>query len=744
MAIEKKENTPISREARRPIKFRGETPMNRFNPSLPDRAIVRFFLQPRCLLWLSALMVFALPARADLLVLKDGRELRGRVINLGTNAVELRIRPGFSRHIFLKDIERASFDLQSQKLPSDKDIVFRKNGSEVAGKVGFSKDGSKVIVSRPDGANVVIPRSEVAQIIKSDQVALEGAAVYSQGVEKSIENSISQILRGDSAGSTEAVERAEKLLKSYGIFAIDEVRKARAKVPEGSPAAKSLDRVIRLYQIKELTPDVLQNFPDYYRVISSGSSEEKENLLVEMFTRYVNESVPVTRFLILESGEDPQIRALAVALLGKNGLNRDLIEIYNEAKGGQVQLAAAVALARNRILVGAETLIDALDLYRPEIRELAFKTLQQATGKDFGFDVHDTPSARRIAVSKWKRWWAENSSAIQDSAAAALTGTTQNRESSERKKAWKLWQQGSQAMDRGAFDEAEEKLRAAVKIDPTFFNGKASLAILLCLHRGKGEEGRGILEQFLLQRPADMGPRESIWIFYYLGLAWEVEGDFEKAELRYRNALWLDRKFFRAAKALGDLNFRLATAKASPKEGSRRDLLGNAENWLRNAITLMEEYTEGLEILSFEDVASEMPPAFERQEHNRNIVDLKDNIRQKRAEVHLSLAKIRALLDDRPRAIAELNSAVEVLRETTRAPDRSLLIDLHNYRGFLFEEEGMTAQALEDYYAVLQKDMDPENKVAREGIRRLSAKRGDGSPRTTYKSKRSLPTPLDW
>jgi len=675
-------------------------------------------------------VVLALPAatvRADLVVLNDGRELKGRVINLGTNAIELRVRPGMSRHIHLRDIRRATFDLQGEQLALDQDIVFRKSGGEISGKVTYSPEGN-VIVTSSDGSRVVIPRQGVSRIVTRDQATIEGAVVYSKSIQDDIQASIDRILREGKA------EGAEKRLGAYGLFAIDRVREAREKAVAGTPAARSLDRVIREYRLKEITPDVLQNLPEYFNILISGSPDRKQELLMEMFTRYVKESVPLAKYMILDADEDPNVRALAVALLGQNGCNRDLIEVYNLAPGGKVQLAAAIALARNRLLLGAETLIDALQLYEPKVREMAFNALQEATGKDFGFEVHDTPSARRIAISRWKRWWSENRSTIQSHAATILSGKPEMVDSPERKKASNLWDQGCRALDREDHALAEQKLRAAVDADPSFVNAQVSLAILLCLHRNKGREGRSLLENLLERGSPKINRQEATWITYYLGLAWEAEGNLEQAELKFRNVLRLDQKFFQAALSLGDLKFRQAISESRPREVNRRNFMGEAETFYRSAINMMVEYSDGLKIIESGDLPQDLPPAFERRFYNRTLLDLKDNLRQKRATAHYALAKIRSLLDDRPRAIAELNDAIDVvhrIRGNSRGEAvRDLLIDLHNYRGFLFEEEGQIVKALQDYRAVLNKDLDPRNATALEGVRRLTLKPRSGSDRS--------------
>ncbi len=286
---------------------------------------------------LAAVAVPALlsPAGADVVVLKDGMELRGRVIDLGTNSIELQMRSGASRRINLKDIRKASFELSKEEPARKLDRVFRKNGSELAGDVKYSEDGKRVVVIRTDASGrrsqVEIPREEIARIIMRDQEVSEGAAVYSEQVRDGIKASLGQL-----GGTGPEVAKAEERLASYGIFAISEVREARKSAKEGSPAAKALARIERLYKLREITPDLLQDLRDYYRILTSGSAEEKSTLLEEMFTRYLQESVPVARFLVLDPEEDHKIRALAVALLGQNGFNRELVEIYSDPSGGQV------------------------------------------------------------------------------------------------------------------------------------------------------------------------------------------------------------------------------------------------------------------------------------------------------------------------------------------------------------------------------------------------------------------------
>ncbi len=714
-------------------------PMCRFAPGSSPGASSRL---RRILPSAVLLALAAAGARADTVLLKDGMKVTGRVIDLGGNSIELKIREGASRRIFLKEIEKATFDLAAGPAWKGLDKLVRKDGTEISGEVRRSEDGRSYVVSKPDGSKVEVPAADVLRSISRDQVGIEGSGVYSEKVRDAVTSSIAQVLAGGAEAAT-----AEGRLKTLGIFAIADVREALRKAKPGS-AADALERVVRFYRLKEVTPDSLQEISDYYRILAplapsdtgdqrAKAVDQKCQLLAQMFTHYLDESAPVAKVLILDPKEDSRVRAGAVALLGQNGFNRDLIDVYNISTGGQVQLAAGLALARNRLLVGAESLIEALEMDSPEIREIAFKALKEASGKDFGFGVHDTPSARKESIVKWKRWWGENRATVGTQANDLLSGAGRPQDTQERKKAEKLWQEGCLAADRKSFEAAETKMRAAVEADPTFSNAQVSLAILLFLHRDKGEEGRRMLEGLLERKLPDIGPRESTWIRYYLGRALEISGDPGRADLEYQEALNLDPKFFRAAIARGGLRFHQATSTALPPKAAagqaktsgdptpaaRHAMIDEALSLYQRAIALIDEYSGTLEILSASDLAPETPPAFERQEYNRGVIELKSFLRLQKSEAHFSMAKIRALIDDRPRAARELTSAIETLGTDRKSGAKELLVILHNYRGYILEEAGESAEALKEYKAVVRPDLEPGNPTALEGIRRLESRR---------------------
>ncbi len=654
---------------------------------------------------------------ADVVKLRGGQEVVGRVVDIGGNSVEVFSENQSSRKVLLREIQEIRFDEQGAQPPPKTDIVFRTGGSELRGQVRLSDDGKSVIVNRPDGTRITIPREDAARISYRDQSRPDTALVYSEEVRRDILACIEKLGQPGSAES-------EEKLRTHGVFAIREIREARDSAKPGSEAQKALDRLLRTYRLREITETPLEELADYYRVIDRGTLDEKRSLLEEMFTRYVEESAPVAKFLVRDPNEEPPARAWAVDLLGRMQLNRHLVEVYNDPAGGQVQLAAAIALARNRILAGAESVIEALEMEEPALRELAIRTLKDATGSDFGFGAHDTPSSRRDAVARWRKWWNENRERFQEQARNILSGRYQPGDTPERQKALESWKKACLAWERGRYLEAEAGLRGSIRADPTFLNGQVSLGVLLYLHMNKGEEGRRILEDLLQKAFPEMGETESTWIHYYLAHAWEIAGEAARAETQYRRVLGIDAKFFRAAAALGDLMFKSAIGVEERPLDKRRDLLRQAEDQYRSAITLIENYNIGLETLALRDLPLESVPPFERQEHNRGIIQVKASLRLRKAEMLFGVAKSRSLLGDPSRAAAELASAIENLGDDRKFGARELLIELHNYRASLLETAGESAAALRDYRRVLAEDLDPKNAAAIEGVNRLRGKTG--------------------
>ncbi len=666
--------------------------------------------------WLLLLLSGSVGA-ADVVKLRNGQEVKGRVVDLGGNFVEVYFENLASRKILLREIHEMKFDAQGAQPPPKTDVVFLKSGGDLRGEVRLSDDGLRVFVTGPDGTRNSIPRDDAAKIIYRDQSRPESALVYSEEVRRDVRTCIERL---GQAGSAESEEK----LRSHGVFAIREIREARESAKPGTEAAKALDRILRAYRLREITESPLEELADYYRIIDRGTLDEKRNLLEEMFTRFVEESAPVAKFLIRDPNEPPSVRAWAVDLLGRMQLNRHLVEIYNDPVGGQVQLAAAIALARNRILAGAESVIEALGMDEPALRELAIRTLKDATGVDLGFGANDTPAARRDSIERWRKWWRENREPLQQQARNILSGRYEPGDTPERQKALESWKKACIAWERGRYQEAEAGLRSSVRADPTFLNGQISLGVLLYLHRNKGEEGRKILEDIVRRAHPEVRESEITWIHYYLGHAWELAGESSRAEAQYRRAIGIDPKFFRAVAALGDLKFKSAIGDEKRPVDARRDLLRQTEEHYRSAMTLIENYNAGLETLGLSDLPVETVPPFERQEHNRGILQVKANLRLRKAEMFFGIAKCRSLLGDPSRAAVELTSGIEALGDDRKFGARELLVELHNYRASLYETAGETAAAARDYRRVLADDLDPKNAAAIEGINRLRGKAG--------------------
>ena len=80
------------------------------------------------------------------------------------------------------------------------------------------------------------------------------------------------------------------------------------------------------------------------------------------------------------------------------------------------------------------------------------------------------------------------------------------------------------------YDEAEQHLRRAIDLDPTYTNSRVGLAQVLFL-RGKYADALTICEQLVKDEPENAG----FWLV--AGRLCEAMGKFEQAAAAYRHAL---------------------------------------------------------------------------------------------------------------------------------------------------------------------------------------------------------------
>jgi hypothetical protein len=673
----------------------------------------------------TALFIISLPRAApalDAVHLKDGTVQEGQVIELGRSSIDLAVQGG-SKKILKKDIERVEFDPGRHAAETQtSDGIIKKGGHTIRGNVELLEGGQKVQVTLPGGSKAVFPRKDVLRILKRGEAIEHDTTSYTAELGKEIEGAISR-LENPSGGSDEkSVSADEKFLSSCGILAIAPVRRALPGTDTASAGGKALRKVDRLYRLKEsIAPELEEAESNLYEVLTNGTAQAKCDLLVFLFPRFVEESVPLAAFLAMDPLEAPLVRAWSVDFLRRMQKNRELLNIY-KASTGQVQMAAAVALGKNRILIGVPTLLEGLELEPQNLRELAAKHLRELTGEDFQFRSDGSPQARKEALQRWRVWWEKNEGQLSRQAEKVLREG--GAETKERVAAIKLWKEAGEALEKKNIAGAEAALRKAIQTDPSFTQAHVGLAVLLYKDLGKPQEAARILGDLKTKHlSASAKDEDRQWVYLYLGHSLRLSGDLDGAADAYRQCLAHSRDNLQATLALGEVNFLEATSQKDLKPEERKAKLQSALASYQAALSRLEKFNEELTTLRFEELPAGMDLPFDRRDYNRSVLDLRKSYRRQKEEAQFQAAKLMALLGEQKEALILLRRALDDLAVDPPGNTKKLEAEIRTYLGLLYEELGQPVVALREFRKVIG-DLDAKNQEAQEGVKRLRRSQG--------------------
>ncbi len=666
---------------------------------------------------LVGLLASGFCAAEDTVRCLDGTVQKGTIVELGGNAVELQIGPSAKR-ILKREIEKVDLDASRPATSLEtSDAVIKKSGHMVRGTVETLDGGQKVQVTLPTGGRVTFLRQDVARIIRKGDAITQSASVFTADLSAAITEAISKLSRS-------ADPEAERFLAKCGLLALDRVRDARNGLPAGSATASSFDRILRLHRLKEvMATEIEESEPKVYEVLSSGSVEEKCSLLMFVFPRYVEESAPLAELLASDSVEDATVRAWSVDFLRRMQRNRELVRIYKRSTG-QIQLATAIALGQNRILIGMPTLIEALELESVEIRALAAKSLRESTGQDIGFLPQGAPQARRDSIAQWRAWWQRSEAQINKVAEGLLrTGTadvasTESASTPERLDAVKLWTQAGAAVEAKHFPEAEAMLRRALDKDSTFFQAYIALAVVLYSHRSKPEEAVRVLDDLKTKRLPGVSAQDRQWIFVHLGNAKQLLKDWGGAQTAYTEAKSIAPENLHALLGLVDAAYHVATGSGELTAEERKESLHAALDSAKRATEVIDKVSEDLVAMSVDNVALAGEIPFDRREYNRSVLGLRKHYRQDKKELAYKMAKLLALTAQTKEAVLTLRSAIDDKLLDPSDESKKLEANIRCYLGLLYEELNQPLAALTEYRKVL-KDLIPNHAECERGIERL-------------------------
>jgi tetratricopeptide (TPR) repeat protein len=665
----------------------------------------------------AALVVIPWALQAeDVVVLKDATSHPGEVVDLGGNRIELMLSAGAKR-ILKRDIDKVRFDEnRSRKEIESTDVVIRQGGHKIRGAVEVIDGGRKVQITLPEGMKAVLPRKDVIRIIRRGEFIEHDTTVYTRELGEGIRAAIESLLQANVETPDEALRRTETFLTNCGIFAVGPVREALSTAVADSPAARVLARVDRQYRLREVVATAIEEAEaGVYRILSDGTVAEKCDFLVQTFPRFVEESVPLAEFLARDAGEDPTVRAWSVDFLRRMQRNQEILRIYKESTG-QVQLASAIALGRNRILIGMPTLIEALELDALEMRQLAAKHLQAFTGKDFHFRPDGAPQARREAVAKWHAWWSENEAAVKTLSENVLRKT--GAAAPERIAAQNLWKEACASLESKDVAKAENLFRQASVMDPGFVPAAVGLGAILYSELGKPDEAVKTLEDLRSRVTAEWTVQDREWIQLHLGNALRLKGDLEGAAAAYEQCRRLAPENVHAIMSLAEVTFAAATRVENMRPEERTLRLRSALESYEKAASLFDRFGGELSTLRIEELPPGVELPFNRREHNRSVIDLRRMYRLRKQESVFQSAKIRSLLGEQKEAVLLLRAGIDDLALEDSAQARKVETGMRSYLGVLYEEMGQPLLALKEYRKVLA-DLDAENPECLRGMERL-------------------------
>lgn len=680
-----------------------------------------------CLLWAPCVW------GADVVHLKDGSRQPGKVVELGGNRIDL-VMQGGAKKILKKDIEKVVFDeSRHQRGVEETDVVVRRGGHRIRGAVEIIDGGKKVRVTLEGGSTAELARSEVDRILRRGDPVENDTTVYTAELGARMDAALSFLLgesqEGESPSSNrfEGVAEAEMFLASCGIFAIDRVREALSGATEETEGTRALARVERLYRLKEVTAsEIEQSEHDIYRILAGDDPNEKCDLLLLLLPRHVDASTPLAKFLAMDELQEPVVRAWSIEFLRRMQKNDELLDVCRRSTG-RVQLAAAVALGRNRILLGVPTLFEAMEMDLPEVRELAAGHLRDFTGEDFGYRHDASPLARTEAMVRWRAWWQENEERFRELAETILH--QERVETEERIKAIALWREASLDIDEEKYEAAAAKLREAQDTDPGFFQAPICLAVLLYSRLDKPEEAARVLTRLRSKPIAGMAPEARQWVYLHLGHSLRLSGDTEGALEAYKECRILNPENHEALMGLGDTAFKLATSDANLEAAARTENLKLAREAYQSAAEVLDRTSKRMRTLSWDSIPADVEATFDRRSYNRSVLGLRTSYLLEEVDARYKAAKVQAMLGEKKAAVLELRKALREVAYEETPESESLQVRLRQYLGLLFEDMDQPLLAYREYRTILE-ELDAGNPLAARGVERiralLKAKEADG------------------
>lgn len=613
----------------------------------------------------SALGALLGVARADTVVLRDGRVIVGRVIEQGDHIfVEHAKHGGIT--VSRSDVVRIDTEQGAQPERPLHDVVVLKDGRIVRGDVHLSQDGTEVVVGLGERGEVRHPRAAVAVIQWRDGRAEATGAdgdPHAAALRTTIDRRVKDLTDGDDATKLEA----RRELLALGAFSRTYLESLAADRPALREVLSDLDRIEALRRVlptrsEEVVPRLTE------RLISKDPAD-REAALRAVIMELPNEVGPLLLYVV-KTDDAPRVRAYCVSQMSSLRCFEQLAEVLR-LDDGPLRLAAAFALGDAGIYAGVPILIEALNLPDVQIRTVAIDKLQQYTGKVFGYRPQGTDAERSRSIALWNQYWDENGAQlVRDSIKANAPGTTgATITPDEKEKAGRLWTEANRllaAVDAGdptdATDEAraerrrrgidrvQDTLRQVLALDPTLATARMTRAVLLYTELDRARDAEAELNLIIARAGQDPGDADAAkkFAYYHLGMVALRERRWETARTRLSQALQYDEGFLEALEGQGDVQLAMAVAPRDEVPGgvsARREALVGARAAYQDALKAIERLEADLRELR-RDLASDSPETIEEGQVFQAVGRSKTQLEQREAGVQFKLGRVAAALQE--------------------------------------------------------------------------------------------------
>lgn len=595
------------------------------------------------------------------LSLQGKQTVEGRVFDLGGSVLEVVLRHG-NRQVPKASVERWLL-VEGAETGPVRPVLVLKSGHEVTGDIRFDNERGEYVV-KTDVGEARYPAPETVRLIDPTGVCSDGSFSPRRGFQVRIDEAMATVRNGSPAAQAEAI----RYLSQCGYFAIASLERELAVEPEAR-----LRRLMVAGKVLAAVPaEVEKSVPDFFHQLLQGNEEDRLRVLRDAFVAHGDELFPLLAALLLDDRQPASVRGYAVEMLQRLSRLPELISAYQLAQG-PAQLAVAVALGDAGIYVGIPTIIEALSLESPDVRELAANKLEEYTGEDFGYQKDD-PALARTAIARWQEWWRLHETEITEQLRQTLAPGVRT---DARVRATALWRQGNQSWDSGESGRAYDLFRSAVDEDPTFLPPFLCLGIIDYQQRAKFEEGRTWFLRALRRAPVDGDPDVMRLLFYHLGRVHKKVLESEEARGAFQRAIAIDPYYADAWYDLGDTIYDDALLAKTAED--RRSRFREAGQTFEQGFSKLQEYRESLVVLTRSNlpVGTDLP--FSPRDHNRSLKALKQHLVKLEGYFAHRVAQAHVALEEFDRAVLWATRAAE--SPSARAQDHLLLAMVYDRLG---------------------------------------------------------------